>query len=78
MTLTAAQARALEWLPSDGAWRTLAADLLASIGALRLSHPDLLEGMWNEREYHMTGDVSLVYRLTPAGIAFKAAWETGR
>lgn len=75
MTLTAAQARALEWLPSTGEWRTIHRDISAAINSLR-------DRWWEsgrmEIKVRMSDGIWREARLRPSGIAFKAEWETGR
>ena len=70
--LTPAQERALEWLPSDGAWRSGAGRAFSGAVESFLTY----HGAFCEREYgSFDGRVGWQwrYRLTPAGIAFKAA-----
>lgn len=41
--MTDAQARALEWLPADGSWRSKPGRLMAAIDSLSLLRPRLVE-----------------------------------
>ena len=73
MTLTASQLRALEWLPSDGAWRISPGRLHAALASLRQYHRNSMEmevGPFGSR-----GGWVWRYRLTPTGIALKAQME---
>lgn len=71
--LTEPQARALDWLPSDGAWRIHPGRLVAAISSLHGSYRELLEWEWGF--FGSRGGRALRWRLTPAGVAFKAARE---
>lgn len=71
MNLTPAQQKALDWLPSDGAWRTDRDGALVGIGFTKkfkaLAQWELMP-VWDEGRGHGW----LRYRLTPKGIAYKA------
>jgi hypothetical protein len=71
--LTKAQEKALDWLPADGAWRSDAGRLERAAHSLWLYHRvfvDSRSGLFGPRN-----GWKIQYRLTPAGIAFKAARE---
>jgi hypothetical protein len=70
LKLTPAQLRAMEWLPSDGDWRTDARRLVGALSSLSLgSTPRLCEGEWGD--FGPRGGRMLRWRLTPAGVAAK-------
>lgn len=75
MTLTAAQARALNWLPSDGEWRTNAGRMGAALDSLFVGHWGVVEIRGEKRAGYRHVNQ---YRLTRKGIAFKAEWEKSR
>ena len=45
-TLTAAQQRALDWLPKDGSWKTDPGRLVAAINSLSVAWPGGLKVEW--------------------------------
>lgn len=69
--LTKAQAKALEWLPSDGSWRTNSGRLSSALASLSLrpGGPRLCE--YEYGRHGARGGWMSAYRLTIAGIAFK-------
>ena len=72
--LTDAQARALVWLPADGAWVSTPRAIAAAVQSLELYHKRLVISDWGwscgRRPYDR-----LHYRLTDAGIAARAKIE---
>lgn len=73
--LTKAQERALEWFPSDGAWRINAGKLGSAVSSFCLYHRDLSEYQWGD--FGPKGGRALRFRLTTSGVRFKAARATG-
>lgn len=44
--LTAAQKRAIEWLPADGSWRVNAGRLVSALNSLSHAWPMAVESQW--------------------------------
>ncbi len=72
--LTKAQAKALDWLPADGSWRGDAGQLGRAIDSLGIYHGIFVES--RAGHYGLRNGWKRQYRLTPAGVAFKAARAT--
>ena len=66
---TDAQRRALEWLPSDGTWRTNPGRLSAALSSLSLAHKGLVLSEWGD--FGPRGGRVLRWRLTSVGVAAK-------
>ncbi len=67
--LTPAQRKALDWLPSDGSWRSKPGAVAQALASLSLYHRGIVEeqaGPFGQR-----GGYGWRYRLTPGGIALK-------
>ena len=59
--LTAAQQRAVDWLPKDGGWRVSSERLRQALGSFKLYHGLLIDCEWSGSSFR--------WRLTPAGVA---------
>lgn len=70
--LTPAQRRALDWLPSDGSWRTKPGTLVSALSSLSLSAAcrGWVESQWGDSGPR--GGRELRWRLTPLGVLGKA------
>lgn len=66
---TDSQRRALDWLPSDGSWRTQPGRLSAALNSLALSHKGLVQYEWGD--FGPRGGRMLRWRLTSVGVAAK-------
>lgn len=75
MTLTAAQARALDWLPGDGSWRVNTDNMHKALNCLLVKDRTLLAVEYGP--YGKDGGEAFRYRLTRQGMRFKMAREGG-
>lgn len=66
---TDAQKRALEWLPSDGSWKTNPGRLTGALNSLALQHPDCVKHEWGS--FGPRGVSILRWRLTSDGVRAK-------
>lgn len=73
-TLTAAQRRALEWLPADGTWRESGFRETYALASLLRGYPDVVRFEWRGAEYLL----GPYWGLLPAGRALKAELEARR
>lgn len=72
---TAAQLRALDFLPVDGGWTLLSGNIGRAINSLYLSHARLIETQWGD--FGKRGGRALRVRLTQ-GIEVKEHLSSGR
>lgn len=68
---TAAQLRAMQWLPSDGSWRMKPGKTTSALNSLSIGFGKLVESEWGD--FGPCGGLELRWRLTEAGIAAKKA-----
>ena len=69
MRFTPAQKRALEWLPSDGSWRTHPGKIAQAIASLSSYYRSFVEAQVGP--FGPRGGHTWRYRLTSAGVAAK-------
>ena len=69
MNFTRAQRRALEWLPSDGSWKTKPGRLSGALSSLRVGHRGLVEHQFGA--FGPRGGYTSRWRLTLEGVAAK-------
>ena len=65
--LTAAQQRALDWLPADGCTRISAGRMAPALSSLERAFPKAVRQCWQHSSND--GEVFAGWRLTPAGVA---------
>jgi hypothetical protein len=68
--LTEAERRALDWLPSDGTWRTNPGRMEPALRSLKSRHPGLVCSEWGG--FGPLGGRVLRWKITPAGAGVKA------